>query len=864
MKTRFAYNVILVLILIALEAPAATFPDEKDYIGFLEQFPRYGERIWHDVPDTQLGYFGLGKHNQNQVRPLSNSIFVYALLAADENYDVTVSGVSREMLLEHALAALRYFLATHVTGDRRCTDWGQWGEEPAEFFAPSLISKAVAGARLIWDKLTEEDKAAIKRVVTYEANYLMKQQAASSEYFGSHAAYNAWSGELLAWAASMYPEAPLAEVWLAKAKEYFMNTFSVSQDSANSQIVDGKAISDWVYTTNVHPDFTMEGHGAYQFDYIACPLHSLAWAYYAFVSNDKRVPESLFHHLLDIWAMVKKTHLYRGRFAYLQGKDWARDVYGLYFIMPVLVLIETEFNDTDARLIEQLRFKAFKWEQDYNHDGGVFSRRFYYRKTDWPLIYETDCYANMGMAYLLHKLAPPIQAATMADFQQRVQGSFLSRYCEFLFSRNEKTFISFSWRNLSGEQPMALFVPTDDYMVEWPWQRRNLVGYLKIRSYDMDKTLTFHNDDIFADGFTTTGRVLEGKNGGSYGACRYVSFTGLPADGTAIIIEHIIAQEDIIVTEQGGLSYFLPNYIFNDNRRQFYWQDGEKEIYGYGGSENLEIINSKWLNVDGKLGIISVLDNRAFTIKDINYGSIWSGQLNEEIYYPYISRPIRYREGEVIQQLCFVLVNADKDITEKIAAENCVWLETKNPLIKAMVFSTDKDDKLIVANFSRDAQNADIILADGDISITVPGLNTVINSMPKTNIGVQRRKRLPTTIGEIKEGTPSQNVPNPSNLSRNETGILRSNYPNPFNPETWMPYNITEESEVTIKIYNIRGQLVRTLYIGQREAGAYLTQTEAAHWDGKNNHGENTSGGVYFYIIEAGNFRATRKMLIIR
>jgi len=536
------------------------------------------------------------------------------------------------------------------------------------------------------------------------------------------------------------------------------------------------------------------------------------------------------------------------------------------------VLIENEFDDTDARLIEQLRFKAFEWEQDYNSDGGVFSRRFYYRKTEWPLVYETDCYANMGMAYLLHKLTPPIQASSMEDFQQRVKGSFVSRYCEFLFSRNEETFISFSWRNLSGEQPMALFVPNDDYMVEWPWKRRNLVGYLEIMSHDMDKTLTFHNDEPLEDGFfTTTGRVLEGKNGDSYGACRYVSFTGLPEDGAAIMIEYVVAQENIIVTEQGGLSYFLPNYIFNDNRRHLYWQDGEKEIYGYGGAEKRHNIKSRWLNVDDKLGIISVLDNQTFTIKDIHYGSVWSGQLNEEIYYPHIRTPIRYRKGEVIQESCFVLVNADKNVTEKIANENCVWLETKNPFIKAMIFSDDAYDRLIVANFSRETQNTDIILSDGDaISVTVPGLNTVVNIMPKTDIAVQRKGQLTSTICEIKGGTQSPIPPNTSNPPFNETDKLGKqksvfqNYPNPFNPDTWIPYNITEDGEVTIKIYNIKGELVRTLYLGQRKAGTYLTQTEAAHWGGRNNRGENSSEGVYFYTIEAGNFRATRKMFMSR
>ncbi len=97
-----------------------------------------------------------------------------------------------------------------------------------------------------------------------------------------------------------------------------------------------------------------------------------------------------------------------------------------------------------------------------------------------------------------------------------------------------------------------------------------------------------------------------------------------------------------------------------------------------------------------------------------------------------------------------------------------------------------------------------------------------------------------------------------------EKCALLQNYPNPFNPETWIPYQLPQDKDVTISIYNIKGQLIRTLRLGQKPAGMYLSKERAAHWNGRDEHGEMVSSGVYFYTIEAGSFRATRRMVIIR
>ena len=93
---------------------------------------------------------------------------------------------------------------------------------------------------------------------------------------------------------------------------------------------------------------------------------------------------------------------------------------------------------------------------------------------------------------------------------------------------------------------------------------------------------------------------------------------------------------------------------------------------------------------------------------------------------------------------------------------------------------------------------------------------------------------------------------------------LLVNYPNPFNPETWIPYQLAHPAEVTISIHAINGILVRTLVLGEMPAGVYQSKHRAAYWDGKNTQGEPVTSGIYFYTLEAGQFTATRKMLILK
>ena len=102
-----------------------------------------------------------------------------------------------------------------------------------------------------------------------------------------------------------------------------------------------------------------------------------------------------------------------------------------------------------------------------------------------------------------------------------------------------------------------------------------------------------------------------------------------------------------------------------------------------------------------------------------------------------------------------------------------------------------------------------------------------------------------------------------ASLIPEETALLH-NYPNPFNPETWIPYQLSESAEVTLTIYDMNGEMIRRLVVGHQAAGMYQSRSRALYWDGRNQLGEPLASGLYFYTLTADEFTGTRRMLILK
>ncbi len=161
--------------------------------------------------------------------------------------------------------------------------------------------------------------------------------------------------------------------------------------------------------------------------------------------------------------------------------------------------------------------------------------------------------------------------------------------------------------------------------------------------------------------------------------------------------------------------------------------------------------------------------------------------------------------------------------------------------------------------------NREDIIAVLDALEAAAAAPTAVSTTESLQRWIDRAKRLNRTDARFQKGIAVlQNFL--TTLRGTETvpkaTALLANYPNPFNPETWIPYQLAKEADVTLRIYAIDGTLVRTLALGHQPAGMYQNRSRAASWDGRNAIGEPVASGLYFYTLTAGDFTATRKLLI--
>ena len=184
--------------------------------------------------------------------------------------------------------------------------------------------------------------------------------------------------------------------------------------------------------------------------------------------------------------------------------------------------------------------------------------------------------------------------------------------------------------------------------------------------------------------------------------------------------------------------------------------------------------------------------------------------------------------------------------SRKTLVRDTVMLTAKNPISK-------KDDNFSLQNMTFQKGRSYAIFIHYEMTE---------NDDKKFKEGslIFQRIEVTNNVGQIAVET----LPNLAPVFTDGTSTTRSlaNFPNPFNPETWIPYQLAKPAEVTLTIYDMRGVVVRTIALGHKTVGVYTSRSRAIHWDGRNMIGEKVAAGLYFYTLTAGDFTATRKMLI--
>ena len=175
--------------------------------------------------------------------------------------------------------------------------------------------------------------------------------------------------------------------------------------------------------------------------------------------------------------------------------------------------------------------------------------------------------------------------------------------------------------------------------------------------------------------------------------------------------------------------------------------------------------------------------------------------------------------------------------------------------------TVDADDLLLVTDNLDDAENASPATLSAIVNLVDP---TVLESLDRNVLQAQLQILRAESDGSVKYQNAIALLEAFLAATRPEETVLLANYPNPFNPETWLPYHLANASNVRITIYDTRGVVVRRLDLGHQREGYYTSRSRAAYWDGRNHVGERVASGIYFYELAADDISLLRKMVILK
>lgn len=671
------------------DSGSADFPAPDDYLTVLQRWPAYAERgVTEGYGDhDRLAYFGDGTSGEQGMRPLSNLIYVYALLAADEDYDPTVSGLTRAQLERRARQGLRYMTRTHTTGDLVATDNEAWG---AQWQSAWWASRMAGGAMLLWDRLHDDERARVQRVLVAEADRQLERDPPTGEPDNSKAEENAWNAEVLAWAVALLPDHPRAEAWGQALDRWAMNTLSVGADRRAERAVEGRSVRAWNETVNVNDDFTIENHGAYHPGYMALPLQSLTWGVYALTAAGEPVPETLLHNHREVWQRLGASYLGGGQFLYPGGKDWPQHAYGLYAVLPPSVLRQRLDGDPLARTVEADRMRILEWEQRLWGDGGFASGRFTGRPSvGWDAEFDSDAAASVGMAYHLGEVldegaglaaagdAGASRPERLGDdaLASRLAGGFSSPGAGFAAARRDDFVTAFGWRTLgccfgsvsTDHDVLGVVVADDPHLVAW--DEGQLAGSFSLAgSAAQPLGVRWHDSRPLPEGgYATLGVRWIGGSAEAPRLDQQLAMVSLPELGRALVLDQPVARRRVRLTSSTGLDLHVTNDVFNRLQRRLV--SGERELTVAAGSQARDIeLPARWVNVDGGLGVVADGTDGTLELRTRAERNLaWDSLRAETVRWRPTEAGRAYAPGETVRRLAFGFHSGGPAQTRRLA-----------------------------------------------------------------------------------------------------------------------------------------------------------------------------------------------------
>jgi hypothetical protein len=605
----------------------------RTYTGLLLDACRHADKVWQDSSaDPRAGYWGTGRSDQMNegIRAISGMVLTCGALL---KYSDALNDSERRHYLNQATQAIRYAVASHLTGTQKCTDGKPWG---GSWQSAMWTGTLAFGAWLIWDDLESELRQGVERVVASEADRFLKSKPPGERWGDTKAEETGWNMICLAVAANMFPAHSHAVAWNEKALEYMMNTLSVPQDALESRKVDGRPVSEWFSSTNLHPDFTLENHNFFHPCYMACSSCFLTQAAMYYTYARRPVPQAATHHLMDTWKMFQTIILPSGETAFPQGMDW--ELHGLSFI-SLYASLATRHQDALAARMEESRLQYMRaWQTICQGDLAVPGSRLGFTR-------HAICAEQASYAYLAHKVfGPPAKAITGRKAASQLQGIWSHDFVEFIAHRTESKFVSFSWKN----RIMGLLVPIGQGHDDNPYVTvpitSGFVGSIELTPKQPagPKTVEYVWKEA-PNGFETTGTLL--LNGGLLKQTIRMTSVGKQ---TVIYQDCVTALSNVSMSRELGVPVGIENDEVTGGKRVLYHQDGNM-TFDWKKPRPPVALPGSWANVDGRLGVVTVAGSGLSYHQAAGYDP-HTAVCPDVLYGSFSDRPQRFKAGDQAAQ----------------------------------------------------------------------------------------------------------------------------------------------------------------------------------------------------------------------
>lgn len=619
----------------------------------LNRWSRYSERYWSTA--AVGGFYGTGFNNWGVQ---TNQKYFGALSALAALPD---SPADRQWATERALSALRFSLATHVSGSELCSDGTQWGHTwisalgiERMFFGVHLLREELRGV------LTEEDQAALRRVLISEAEWLLHsyQRGQHREITGglwgesgrNDPESNLWNGALLWRASTLYPDHPNRELWQERAHCFLINGVSIPSDEEDGSIIAGKPIKDRFVGANFFPNYALDHHGYLNVGYMVICVSNAAMLHFDLKAANLKRPETLDHHQAELWERLRCMLFSNGRLARIGGDARVRYSYCQEYLLPALLYAADHLGEKHAPELIAAQLQLILQEAKYSGDGSFYGRRLSELKTENPYYFtrlESDraCALAMLLSY-----APQVALAESANetFEESVSGSWHEPEHGAALHRCATRFASFSWRSYGRTQGLCL-PPEKGHLPEWEQNLSSTIRFMGDQSttggnLNSHRQVLWHQTSTFEGGFLTVGEIAEGMNlkvaegwSGTSTARHQIAFAALPDGHTVLGLERARnADKRSYLREMKGLHFVFANDFYNGQQRRLICEYGEHLLTDPAVPEAILSLGGNWSNIEDSLGIIGLYGADELSLHRIQQrrGGAFRSLATEELCYP--------------------------------------------------------------------------------------------------------------------------------------------------------------------------------------------------------------------------------------